>query len=174
MAWTSLSLKLVEAKVRHHHRHSKSRWQCRGRVARTDPSYTFLLLLPETSSAHWPASHVLVMQPCGMPCRVSLCLAADASFCDTLPYIDMHIMYCTILHLVVVVMATTTGVLEQPPQLAPALFVATTSLLSRSGRHSPLAACNSIIQKHCEIRLAYCIMHQTLPYNSFTYVNVLV
>ena len=46
--------------------------------------YTFLLLLPETSSAHWPASHAHVMQPCGLPCRVSLCLAADASFRNTL------------------------------------------------------------------------------------------
>lgn len=53
-----------------------------GAASRARTCYTFLL--PETSSAHWPASHAHVMQPCGLPCRVSLCLAADASFRNTL------------------------------------------------------------------------------------------
>jgi hypothetical protein len=96
-----------------------------------------------------------------MLCRVSLCLAADASFRDTLQLdtraSDDVDVPCTILH---VVLATTTGVSRHPrnaclpcPLLLgnhPALPFISRSLL------------DSIIQKHCEIQQAHQAAHLSI------------
>lgn len=103
-----------------------------GAASRARTRYTFLLLLPETSSTHWPASHAHVMQPCGMPCRVSLCLAANASFRDTL---QLGIMWCLINIILHVILAATTGVYRATRAWCLPCSPATASLLCFAAVH---------------------------------------